>query len=80
MLTRLVLPFALLFTFHAAHAADSEKWYPSKYGANDEIGALNLLNAESVINASKLIKSGKTYPLAVPIDKTLPAFRHRSFT
>ena len=79
MLNRLILPFTLLFSFSAAHAADAEKWYPSKYGADDEIGALNLLNADSVLNAAKLIKTGKTYPLAVPIDKTLPAFRHRSF-
>jgi kynurenine formamidase len=79
MLNRLVLPFALLFTLNAAHAAESEKWYPSRYGANDEIGALNLLDAQSVLNAAKLIKTGKTYPLAVPIDKNLPAFRHRSF-
>ena len=44
----LILPFTLLLTFSAAQAADTEKWYPSKYGANDEIGALNLLNADSV--------------------------------
>lgn len=25
------------------------------------------------------MKTGKTYPLAVPVDKDLPAFRHRSF-
>ncbi len=54
-------------------------WYPSAYGANDEIGAANLLTPEIVIEAVKLVKTGKTYPLAVPIDKHLPAFRHRSF-
>lgn len=31
------------------------------------------------MQAAKLIKTGKTYPLAVPVDKHLPAFRHRSF-
>ncbi|PWV45424.1 putative cyclase [Chitinophaga sp. S165] len=54
-------------------------WYPSAYGANDEIGAANLLTPEIVMQAVKLVKTGKTYPLAVPIDKHLPAFRHRSF-
>jgi hypothetical protein len=48
MPNRLILPFTLLFTFSAAQAADTEKWYPSQYGANDEIGALNLLDADSV--------------------------------
>lgn len=54
-------------------------WYPSSYGANDEIGAANLLTPEVVLQAMKLVKAGKTLPLAVPIDKHLPAFRHRSF-
>lgn len=54
-------------------------WYPSSYGADDEIGAVNLLTPEIVMQAVKLVKTGKTYPLAVPIDKNLPAFRHRSF-
>ncbi|MCX2453840.1 cyclase family protein [Pedobacter sp. PLR] len=54
-------------------------WYPSTYGANDEIGAANLLSPEMVLQAVKLVKTGKTYPLAVPVDKNLPAFRHRSF-
>lgn len=79
MFSRLLLPFTLLFTVSAAQAVEAEKWYPSNYGANDEIGALNLLNADSVIKASKLITTGKTYPLAVPVDRNLPAFRHRSF-
>lgn len=32
-----------------------------------------------VKQAVGLVKTGKTYPLAVPVDKNLPAFRHRSF-
>jgi len=54
-------------------------WAPSKYGADDEIGAANLITSASVLKAARLIKTGKTYPLAVAIDKNLPAFRHRSF-
>ncbi|TKC62407.1 cyclase family protein [Pedobacter hiemivivus] len=54
-------------------------WYPSSYGASDEIGAANLLTSDVVLQAMKLVKLGKTLPLAVPIDKNLPAFRHRSF-
>lgn len=52
---------------------------PSPYGAEDEIGAANLITPDTVLKAVKLVRTGKTYPLAVPIDKTLPAFRHRSF-
>ncbi|NYE64171.1 kynurenine formamidase [Duganella sp. 1224] len=32
-----------------------------------------------MLKAARLIKTGKTYPLAVPVSKDLPAFRHRSF-
>lgn len=54
-------------------------WYPSVYGANDEIGAVNLLTPDIVLQSIKLVKKGKTLSLAVPVDKNLPAFRHRSF-
>ncbi|RQU76696.1 cyclase family protein [Burkholderia cenocepacia] len=75
-----ILPFAAA---QAAHAAPSEAaaagWYPSVYGADDEIGAANLLTPDVVKQAVGLVKAGKTYPLAVPVDKNLPAYRHRSF-
>ncbi|WP_197435793.1 cyclase family protein [Agrobacterium vitis] len=54
-------------------------WAPSKYGPDDEIGAANLLTPEITLAAVQLVKTGRSYPLAVPIDKNLPAFRHRSF-
>ncbi|MGO4303459.1 cyclase family protein [Cupriavidus sp. RAF12] len=75
-LTRLAVAAALPFVMQVAAAAD---WYPSPYGANDEIGAANLLTPDVVKHAVTLVKTGKTYPLAVPVDKDLPAFRHRSF-
>jgi len=52
---------------------------PSKYGSDDEIGAANLITPASVLKAARLVRTGRTYALAVPIDKHLPAFRHRSF-
>lgn len=57
----------------------SSNWYPSAYGVDDEIGAANLLTQEVVLQAMQLVKQGRTLPLAVPIDKNFPAFRHRSF-
>jgi len=58
---------------------NDNSWYPSVYGRNDEIGAANLLTPAVVMQAMKLVKQGKTLALAVPVDKHLPAFRHRSF-
>lgn len=54
-------------------------WYRSAYGLHDEIGAANLLSPAIVMQSIKLVKTGKTLPLAVRVDKNLPAFRHRSF-
>lgn len=54
-------------------------WYHAAYGNNDEIGAANLISPELVLQSLKLVKKGKTVPLAVPVNKQLPAFRHRSF-
>ncbi|WP_401730705.1 hypothetical protein [Stenotrophomonas muris] len=68
-----------LATLPLSFQATAEDWYPSAYGANDEIGAANLLTADVVKHAVSLVRTGKTYPLAVPVDKNLPAFRHRSF-
>ncbi|WP_260392018.1 MULTISPECIES: hypothetical protein [Empedobacter] len=44
-----------------------------------KIGAANLITPELVMQSIKLVKQGKTLSLAIPIDKTLPALRHRSF-
>jgi len=57
---------------------DSE-WFPSRYGAHDEIGAANLVTPELVLRATQLVKTGRTYPLAVEVNRRTPAFRHRSF-
>ncbi|WP_409287402.1 cyclase family protein [Pseudomonas guariconensis] len=72
----LLLAAALATTAQATLAAD---WQDSPFGKQDEIGAANLLTPEVVKQAVGLVKTGKTYPLAVPVSKDLPAFRHRSF-
>jgi kynurenine formamidase len=70
---------AAIGLFSAARPALAQEVPPSPYGAEDEMGAANLITPDTVLKAVKLVRTGKTYPLAVPIDKTLPAFRHRSF-
>ena len=54
-------------------------WYPSAYGADDEIGAANLLTPDVLLQAVGLVKKGKALPLAVEVNRKTPAFRHRSF-
>jgi len=58
----------------------ADDWTKSKWGPDDEIGAANLITPESVLAASKLIKTGKTYNLGIVVDKDTPAFSPRSLS
>lgn len=69
---------ALALTALPAIAAEACK--PSKWGANDEIGAANLVTPERTKAALKLVKEGKTHPLGIVIDSTTPAFPPRSLS
>ena len=53
---------------------------PSRWGADDEIGNVNMLDAAAVLKASKLITEGKTYSLGITIDTTTPAFAPRGLS
>lgn len=61
----------------AASALADEKWFPSKWGPDDEIGAANYLSPDKVLAASKLVRTGKTYALGVTVNRLTPAFPPR---
>ena len=63
-----------------ALAAVADDWYPSKYGADDTLGATNNLSPEKVIQAAKLVKTGKTYPLGVVTGWETPAYPPRQYS
>lgn len=49
-----------------------------RWGENDELGALNLLTPERVVAALRLPKTGKTYSLSIPIQRSgVPNFEYR---
>lgn len=75
--TAIVAGIALPLTGPAA--AQDTSWCKSKYGPNDEIGAANLLSAQGVLEAAKLIKTGKTYALGVETNKSTPAYPPRTW-
>jgi kynurenine formamidase len=52
---------------------------PSKWGAADERGAANLVTAESVLAASKLIRSGEVVELGRVLAMDMPLFGTRRF-
>lgn len=73
----LVLVFASLFAVAQAEEAD---WYPSKYGAEDTLGAINNLSPELVMKAARLVTHGKSYPLGVETGPNSPAYPPRSYS
>ena len=70
------LPF-LLTVVVATGAVAEDACEPSRWGADDEVGNANLITAQSVLAASKLVKTGKTYSLGITIDASTPAFPPR---
>ena len=53
---------------------------PSKWGPNDEIGAANYITPARVMDAAKLVKTGKTYSLGIIVDNKTPAYPPRTCT
>jgi kynurenine formamidase len=56
-----------------------EQRCPSKWGADDERGAANLLTPAKVVEATKLIKEGKIYELGRVLEIGIPTFGIRRF-
>ena len=64
----------------AAPATAADECQPSRWGAQDEIGNANLITAESVLQAARLIKTGKVYSLGITIGADTPAFPPRGLS
>ncbi len=69
--------FAALSSLALAH--DGPTPAPSRFGAGDQIGAANYLTPGLALQASRLVRSGKTYSLAIPTTPDTPALAPRSF-
>jgi len=60
--------------------ATAEDWFPSRYGAEDTLGAINELSPQKVLEATQLVKLGKTYALGVETGRQTPAYGTRTFS
>jgi kynurenine formamidase len=67
-----------LSSLATAALADSS-WYPSKYGKDDTLGAVNNLSPAIVVEAAKLVKTGKSYSLGVTTGPKTPAYGTRNY-
>lgn len=61
----------------SADAQTEAPWWPSKYGADDQIGTLNEITPEKIVEAARLVKQGKVYDLGRVIDENIPKFPGR---
>jgi kynurenine formamidase len=60
-------------------AAGAGVFWPSRYGADDEAGALNEITPVHVARAATLVRRGDVFDLAHVLDAGVPAFPGRSF-
>ena len=72
--------FLLTATILALSAQADDHCQPSEWGPDDQVGAANRITTASVLEASKLIKTGKTYSLGITIDSNTPAFAPRGLS
>jgi hypothetical protein len=54
-------------------------WWPSRWGPQDEAGASNWITPEKVLEAAKLIKTGKIYRIGRVYESKMPLFGDRVF-
>lgn len=54
-------------------AQAEDKWWPSRWGADDRLGAVNLLSNEKTQAAAQLVKTGKSYALGINSGPDTPA-------
>lgn len=59
--------------------AQADDWYPSKYGADDTLGAINNLSPDKVVEAARLVTTGRSYPLGVETGPESPAYPPRKY-
>lgn len=57
----------------------SEKWWPSKWGPDDDKGSFNTLTPAKVKSAMGVVKTGKVYRLGMPYKQGMPLFGSRSY-
>jgi hypothetical protein len=71
---------AVLGTLSMGSAFAYEKCHKSKWGASDQIGALNNITKDNVMAASKLVKQGKSMRMGIETNTKTPAFAPRTYS
>ena len=81
---RIAIASTLLFLFAGtvlAQTRASGPWWPNPtWGADDQAGASNWITPEKVIEAVRLVKTGKVYEIGQVYEKGMPLFGQRTYT
>jgi hypothetical protein len=56
----------------APNAAAIAPWWPSKWGKDDQIGATNLVTPAKILDALRLVKTGKVYEMSHLYESSMP--------
>lgn len=77
---------ALAMSHREAHAQAAavnpfgKPWWPSPWGPTDEAGASNRITPAKVLEATRLIKTGRIYSLGLVLEHASPGFATRRLT
>jgi kynurenine formamidase len=55
------------------------RWWPSRFGADDQLGMLNHIDHAKRLAALQLVREGRLYDLGRVLDEQIPVFPGRSF-
>jgi len=57
--------------------AGGERWWPSRYGADDELGSLNEITPSKVVAAARVVRTGTVFDLGRTLHADVPRFEGR---
>ncbi len=78
--SRVIVTVVAAIALATVARGQSDKWYPSKWGADDQRGAANRITPAKVLQAKSLITQGRVYQLGrvYEVGMPMPATRHFS--
>lgn len=57
--------------------SNAERWWPSRYGAGDQLGTLNEITPAKIAQAARLVREGTVYDLGHVLHADVPRFEGR---
>ena len=78
--TALAVCTALVVVGSSMALGQSDRWYPSRWGADDQRGAANRLTPAKVLEATRLVTQGTVYQLGRVYEPGMPMFGSRHYS